>query len=197
MSKQVENNKNKAPVKSLEEIREYLKRDKLEVDPDLVLREIDKKFNSGKNVGAPIDPKSNFFKAMTLTEFENGILMFTIVPEQYRTFAIDMMRQLQKEFNCLLTSEKATTELIVLSFVRVLELQRRINGYINDQLSKTDVTFFAILSKELDRANRQYLSALQTLRMLKQPSLNVNIKTNTAIVGQNQVIQENQNVKPT
>lgn len=187
---------NAVKAKTLEEVRGHLKKNKLQIDPDVVLREVDKEFSSGKNDNVPINPKSNYFRAMTLVEFDNGTLMFTIVPEQYRTFAIDMMRQLQKEYNCVLPSEKATTELIVLSFVRVLELQRRINGYISSQLSQTDISFFSTLSKELDRANRQYLSALQTLRMLKQPSLNVSIKTNTAIVGQNQLIQENQNVNP-
>lgn len=182
--------------RSLEEIRAYLKNNKLQIDPENVLREADKEFNSGVNGNVEVSKDSTLFKAMTLVEFENGTLMYTVVPEQYRTFAIDMMRQLQKEYNCTLPSEKATTELITLSFVRILELQRRINGYINDSMSKTDISYFAVLSKELDRANRQYLSALHTLRMLKQPSLNVNIKTNTAIVGQNQIIQENQNVKP-
>lgn len=136
------------------------------------------------------------FRAMTLSEFKNGALMITVIGEQYRTFGIDMLKKLQAEYNCAATSEQATVELIVISFIRVLELQRRINNYINDQMSKLDILFFAILSKELDRANRQYSAALQTLRMLKQPSLNVNIKTNTAIVGQNQIIQENQNVNP-
>lgn len=187
---------NAIQAKTLEEIREHLKKNKLQIDPDLVLREVDKEFRDGNIGSIPIDTKSNLFKALTLVEFDTGTLMFTIVPEQYRTFAIDMMRQLQKEYNCELPSEKATTELIALSFVRILELQRRINGYINSQLSQTDISFFSVLSKELDRANRQYLSALQTLRMLKQPSLNVSIKTNTAIVGQNQLIQENQNVNP-
>lgn len=185
-----------AQVKTLEEVREHLKLNKLQIDPVNVLRAVDKEFNNEKNGSTLVDTKSNLFRAMTLVEFDNGTLMFTIVPEQYRTFAIDMMRQLQKEYDCVLISEKATTELIVLSYVRILELQRRINGYISSQLSQTDILFFSTLSKELDRANRQYLSALQTLRMLKQPSLNVSIKTNMAIVGQNQLIQENQNVNP-
>ncbi len=183
-------------IKTPVEIREHLKKNKLEIDPDHVLREIDKEFSNGNNGRKAVDVKSNFFRAMTLVEFENGALMYTIVPEQYRTFAIDFMRQLQEEYNCTLPSEKATTELVTLYFVRILELQRRINNYINDQMSKTDILFFATLSKELDRASRQYLSGLHTLRMLKQPSLNVNIRTNTTIVGQNQLIQDNKNVKP-
>lgn len=189
--------KSKPPqIKNLEEIREHLKLNKLQIDPDNVLREVDKEFRDGNYGSVAVDPNSNLFKALTLVEFDNGTLMFTVVPEQYRTFAIDMMRQLQKEYACELPSEKAITELITLSFVRILELQRRINNYISSSINRTDLTFFALLSKDLDRANRQYLSGLQTLRMLKQPSINVSIKTNTAIVGQNQLIQENQNVNP-
>ena len=185
---------NAVQAKTLEEIREHLKKNKLQIDPDTVLIEVDKEFRDGNCGSVAVDPKSNLFKALTLVEFDNGTLMFTVVPEQYRTLAIDMMRQLQKEYACELPSEKAMTELITLSFVRILELQRRINNYISSSINRTDLAFFALLSKDLDRANRQYLSALQTLRMLKQPLLNVSIKTNTAIVGQNQLIQENQNV---
>ncbi len=42
------------------------------------------------------------------------------------------------------------------------------------------------LSKELDRAHRQFLSALETLKAIQQPAMKVNIKTNTAFVGENQ-----------
>lgn len=45
------------------------------------------------------------------------------------------------------------------------------------------------LYKELDRASRQFLMSIHTLRMMKQPPVQVNIKTSTAIVGQNQLFQ--------
>ncbi len=137
------------------------------------------------------------FRAMTLSEFKNGGLMVECVPDQYRTFVIDMSHQLQKDYGCTLVSEKALAELVAINFTRTIEIQRKITNFIDmNSLTDNGVKYLAIMSKELDRANRHFIAAIQTLRMLKQPSMSVSIKTNTAIVGQNQVIQENQNVKP-
>ncbi len=54
-----------------------------------------------------------------------------------------------------------------------------------------DIKYLSVLSKELDRANRQYISALQTLYSLKQPPLSVSLKTDTAYLANQQVIQTN------
>ena len=56
--------------------------------------------------------------------------------------------------------------------------------YITENRTK----YLAMLSKQIDRANRQFLSALTTLKQLKTPSIEMNIKTNTAFVSQNQQI---------
>ncbi len=60
-------------------------------------------------------------------------------------------------------------------------------------ITDNGVRFLAIMSQELDRANRHYLTTIQALRTIKQPSLGVNIKAQTAILGQNQVVQANNN----
>ncbi len=139
------------------------------------------------------DPVS---RAMTLSEFKNGALMISAIPDQYRTFAIDMLCKLQEDYTCILISEKALSELAVINFVRTIEVQRKITNYIDmNSLTDNGVKYLAIMSKELDRANRHFITAIQTLKMLKQAPISVNVKANTAIVGQNQLIQENQNVK--
>ena len=46
-------------------------------------------------------------------------------------------------------------------------------------------------SKELDRANRHYLTVLQALRTIKEQPLKITLKANTAIIGQNQIVQAN------
>ena len=50
-----------------------------------------------------------------------------------------------------------------------------------------------MISKELDRANRQFITALTTLKQIKAPSLEINVKTKAAFVAQNQQL----NVNPT
>lgn len=117
--------------------------------------------------------------------------MIGAVPERYRTFAIDFNRNLQKEFECQTPSEKATAELVTVNFIRTLEIQHKIIWRHEQGVDEIAMKYIAILSKELDRANRHYLNSLQTLKMLKQPTLEVNIKTQTAVVGQNQIVQAN------
>lgn len=186
------NSKAIAEVKTADKIKNYLSRSRASIDPDVVLQEADKELHSSNKDQLSIQPESNVFKAMTLLEFENGMLMSTVVPEQYKTFGIDMMRQLQKEYNCVLTSEKATAELATVNYIRTLEIQNRINRYLDlGTISDIGVKFLAIMSKDLDRANRQYLAAIQTLRVMKQPPMKLNITTDTAIIGQNQLVQAN------
>ena len=51
--------------------------------------------------------------------------------------------------------------------------------------------FYKVASQELDRANRHYLASIQTLKAMKQSPMQDNIKTDTAIIGQNQLVQAN------
>lgn len=147
----------------------------------------------GEYEDEPLTFESAIFQALTLSEFDKGILLINTIPERYRSFALNMLKQLQDDYKCTLMSEKSTAELVVLSYIRILELQRRLDAYLDEGgLAKIDMSYYAVLSKDLDRATRQYLYALQTLKTLKTPPLKVSIKTNTAIVGENQVIQENQ-----
>ena len=183
------------PVKTKEEVIESVKTCSLLSDPDSVFRELRKNYDI-KEGKQEVGPSANAFKALTTFEFEKGPLLSIAVDEQYRTFGIDLMRKVQGEFNCTTPSEKATAELMVISYIRTLEIQRRINGYLsNGTITHDGVGFLNVMSKELDRANRHYLTALQTLRMLKQPPMQVNIKTQTAVVGQNQIVQSNNGEK--
>ncbi|QQG43972.1 MAG: hypothetical protein HYW86_03860 [Candidatus Roizmanbacteria bacterium] len=202
-------------IRTVDEIKRDIDRLQTTYDPYSVIQNADaeiKIINDKKNINKEEDDEydeeelegenfvskeKNLFKAMTLNEFQNGALMVSSLDESYRTFAIDMLRKLQKEYSCTTISEQATAELVTINYIRTLEIQNLMNTYISSgQISELRIKVMAVLSKELDRANRHYLTSIQALRMLKQPQVNFNIKTNTAILGQNQVIQENQNVKP-
>lgn len=191
LTKNISEEKSKSVVKKLD-IKDYLNQSGIADDPNTILRQAQEELDSHKNRSQKITPESATYKALTIFEFNKGILMAAAIPERYRTFGIDFSRKLQKEYHCETPSEKATAELVAINFVRTLEILYRINcllelGHVTDNLVK----HFAVLSKELDRANRHYLNSLQTLKMIKQPMLEVNIKTQTAVVGQNQIVQSN------
>lgn len=158
-------------------------------DPVHVLQKAKNEVKSLKD-HQKIDPDNNFFKTLTMYEFDKGLLATSAIVEMYQTFFVDFTRSLQEEYLCRTPSEKAICQLAALSYVRMLEAQRRLNNVLeSNHCDKVVTTFISVMSKEIDRAVRHYFTALQTLQLIKQPALNVNIKTQTAVVGQNQIVQ--------
>jgi uncharacterized protein (DUF736 family) len=118
--------------------------------------------------------------------------------EQYQMLGREMTETMIKEFDCSNEAEKALSELAVNAYIRVIDNSRR----LNNQLEATDIThnrnvYIENLSKQIDRANRQYISALMTLKQLKAPQIEMNIKANTAFISNNQQVNVNkdENIK--
>ena len=179
------------PLLSPEEVVEFLGTQcKTSYDPDFILKEVGKDLAENPSKQKNVTPDSTIYKSLTLFEFEKGILLVSVIPEMYRPFAIDLSRKLQAEFDCQTTSGKATAELAALNFVRTMEIQRKIDSCLaRDTISEISVKYLAVLSKELDRANRHYLAVVQVLKTMNQPLLSVSVKTQTAVIGQNQIVQ--------
>lgn len=186
-----DNKKLPVPVNP-DEYRKFFENFHTGYDPDEVLKKARVEAEQNKGKEKTFSSKTNLYKTMTLFEFDNGSLMLNSVPDMYRTFLIDFSRNLQKEYDCKTPSEKATAELVAINFIRTLAIQFRISARLDrGEIGDIGVQYLNMLSKELDRANRHYLNALQTLKMIKQPMLEVNIRTQTAVVGQNQIVQSN------
>ena len=118
---------------------------------------------------------------------ESGYTLMKSVDVQYRKFALQMKSDLEKEYQCTTISEMSLIDQVVLSYTRKIcfsELleRRKIQGSANNGVTG----YLSFLSKEIDRAHRQFLSSLEALRSLKQPTLSVNIRTQNAFVGENQ-----------
>lgn len=182
-------------VSETKQQKSYIEEFILSYDPKDIIKHAEEENNTIKRGDyTPVSSNSNpnLIKALTLNEFNIGVLASAVVGEIYKTFVIDLMRKFQEEYNCTKPSEKTMCEFVAINYVRTLEIQQRLNnalslGITNDNIIK----FIATMSKELDRANRHYLTAIQTLRMMKQAPMQITVKANTAIVGQNQIIQAN------
>jgi hypothetical protein len=149
-------------------------------------KELEKQHHSEKFT---VMPGSSYYKAMTMLEFNHGVLLSNSVPDLHSSFAIEFFQNLLKEFECKTPSEKSLAEVVTLNFIRILETQRKIKDNQASVKTRYDIQYIAILSKELDRAERHYMTSLEALRTLHSPSFNVSIKTNTAVIGQNQAVQ--------
>lgn len=189
--------KSEGIMRSIEAVKNEIANLTHKDDPNQVLKAAEKKLMTLDYKSYEEKADDPILKAMTLREFDNGTLMSLALSDYYKTFGIDLMRKFQVEYGCLSPSEKSTAELAAVSFMRVLDIQRRMKNYLEiGTFTGIGVQYVATLSKELDRANRHYLTAIQTLRMLRQPVMQLNIKANTAVVGQNQIIQANTNNEP-
>jgi len=178
-----------AKNKTRAEIRKYISSSNTGFDAWYILQKAEKEMKKFKGP-TEITSNTNYYKAMTLFEFDKGVLMMNALPELHRVFALDFCKKLQNEFSCSTPSEKSLAETVSLNFVRVLGAQKKLNDYLERGIA-TDVgvKYLKVMSLELDRAERHYLASLQALRSIKNPTFEVNIKANNALVAQNQAIQ--------
>lgn len=150
-----------------------------------------KEFEDGKNDDSTTN---NIFREMAIREFETGAILVLTLPEMYRSLALSMSKKLQDEFDCKTTSDKSLAEMTSLNYCRILFIQNRIFRYLEkDSVTDIGVGYLKFASQELDRAERHYLTSLQSLKSMRSPPLQVSFRANTAVIGQNQVVQVNEN----
>jgi len=140
----------------------------------------------------------------SLFSLDNFSSLRELVTEWSNGRATEFGIQLYREYNCQTASEKALAQTVVVAFEHILDYSRRLHIMMENtgRMQVMDIKTYPLLLKrmqiiglELDRANRQFLTALQTLKQIKAPQLEVNVKTKTAFVAQNQ--QFNVGNKPT
>jgi hypothetical protein len=160
--------------------------------PAMVRQSLRKELGKAKEkFGKSLTPHDPIYRALTLAEFNNGILLNAAFPEHLHTFSIDLSTRIQEEYGCAKAAEKATAHLAAQSYCRILEAHRLMNRYFRlETISDTGVGYLNFLSKELDRAERHYFNAIQTLQMMRQPTPSITVKTNQANFGQSIVAQQ-------
>lgn len=135
------------------------------------------------------DELQEYSKAILDYGIDNGSSVYELVGDKYIGMAIVMRRELIKEYECKNYSEKALVDLIVNAYCRNLMYSKKLLGQKDSEyLSHDRNGFMSVLSKEIDRANRHYIAALETLKQLKQPSLKVSISANNAFLANNQQV---------
>jgi len=131
-------------------------------------------------------------KAMYALGLDNHYPLSQTTHEAFQPLVIETTRQIEKEYKCITASDKILAELIGGAHVRIISYSTLLNAcWHMKYLSSEKVAYYSMISKEIDRAHRQLTTALITLKQLKTPSLNVNIKTNTAFIGDKQQFNVN------
>lgn len=126
------------------------------------------------------------------------------VGKRHQPLVIEVARQVEKEYDCKTASEKILVQIVAGTYGKIIEYSSLMNNNIvNLGIGGDKNNYLAMLSKELDRAHRQLITALVTLRQIKNPPVELNVKAKTAFVAQNQQInavnnpaQEHENIEP-
>ncbi len=135
-----------------------------------------------------------FSDAMKDYGIDNDMSVIFFANQEHRGLIINLRRELIKEYKCETYSEKALVDLATNAYARNLLYSKKMLGLKDPEFVSSERNgFMSFLSKEVDRANRHFITALETLIQIKRPELKVNVKTNTAFIAQNQQINANQN----
>lgn len=202
MIKKITNNKQGGLAKNLtnEDSKKYiLNIGMYNFDSDHILEKFTKKI-----LPKAVNGKQNFTEE-DLEELNKLTLAFGLETAQpltesveirYRGLVVQIKRELECEYNCKKPSERMLVDVAANSFVRKISIGKRFSECQKvENLSNELTSYLNMLSKEMDCAHRQFISAIETLNFIKQPALKVNIKTNNAFVAQNQQFNNNSTQK--
>ncbi len=131
---------------------------------------------------------------------DSGQALIESVNEKHKNLSLEMKESLEAEFDCVTPSGKALVDLTVNAYVKKMSCSHTIEAIKLSQKG-AHIGYLNFLSREVDRAHRQFLSGIETLKFMKQPTLKINLKAENAFIGDNQQfnsnkIQNNENNEP-
>lgn len=129
---------------------------------------------------------------------KNGIWVGNISYSRYFKSLTTMRSNLVKEYDCKTSLELMLVDRIVANYWRAMKydtifnrlIEKEDGGYSFDQLKVNIIKEF---NKGIELANRQLNTNIILLKELKQPQLNIRVKTDNAYLAQNQQVNINPN----
>jgi hypothetical protein len=167
--------------------RDFFIRNRVGYSPDMLLEE----FAEVMDVDGKRDEKKVyelFDKAQHALGLDTHTPVADSVPVEHRYLVTEFIRRTEEEYQCKTGIEKSLAQIIALSHIRVIYISKTLSSYLAGEVAINDDIndYFAIVSKELDRAHRQLTNAIMTLRQIKVSASPLNIKAHTAFISQNQ-----------
>jgi len=142
--------------------------------------------SNGQNI-EPKEASGYLQKSLMSLGIETQAPLAESVGTRCSGLAITFCRELIREYDCKTASEKATAQIVANAYVRVMEFSRKMEyGRSADGTTNEINGYYAVMSKELDRASRHYTSALSMLRQLKALSFQINVTAKNAFIADNQ-----------
>jgi len=195
VKKEVKTELSKPAASGIEIAREMVRDARAACDPVSIFKELDKsikEYNDYK--GKDKDKKlkeinEKYSSSIYIFALDNHYAVIDAVKKEYKPMVIEMANQFISEYHCNAPSEKALSELAASSYARYIQYSDLFQNIANiEWLSSEKNGLYAIYSKEADKAYRQFMMAITTLKQLKSPTPQINVRTNTAFVAQNQQV---------
>lgn len=95
-----------------------------------------------------------------------------------------------EDYHCNTALERSLCEIIANSYGRILMTSQYMLR--DEKLYEPRFRYLSDLSKELDRQNRTYLTAINTLMEIKNPQMTINLNSENTFLGENQQFNNNE-----
>ena len=129
------------------------------------------------------------------TTNHHRLLMEAMNETKDMTSIAEYAEDLIKEYDCKSISERSLCEVVALSYFSIMKTSREMNKHYNGTYYSNERTnMLNVLSKDLEKQNRMYLTSLQTLRTLKSPFWWMRINAKNAFIGENQQFNHNKDI---
>lgn len=105
---------------------------------------------------------------------------------------VQMAQDLVRDYECQTASEKAMAQVAANAFARIMESSRLMDECSHlESTTQLHLNYISVFGKELDRATRQFDTAVNNLMRMKSPAMKVSVTAKTAFVGNNQQFNAN------
>ncbi|MBU0976354.1 hypothetical protein KJ918_06145 [Patescibacteria group bacterium] len=180
---------------SVDEVKEVISTSThIDSDPRELYKKLGERIPEIREEGETPDENDELLikRAVYIDNFDNSSMLVETVGQNYRPFITNFVNTLIDEYECVTPSEKALTQIAASAYVRMIMASKKLNdAHYYEYLSHERNGYLASLSKEVDRASRQFVHTVQTLKQLKSPPLKINVKTKAAYIAQNQQLIDN------
>lgn len=151
-----------------------------------------------ENETAPVSvSNSKYPKKLARTYSDEARAMIPLtkaVTDEYQGLAVRFSQDLIVEYDCKTPTEISLARIAAIAYVKSFDYSEELRNCRDlEWLSDAKNGYFSMIGKEVDRANRQFMSAIMALRQIKTPSIEVNVTAKTAFIAQNQQLNVNQN----
>ena len=162
-------------------------------DPDYVFRTVMKNLSdlpddvgSGPTVECYIH--GEMYDLLMATGVGTQFASVMAVQHRYRPLFISFTRQLVDEYKCDGPSQIAIAEVAASAYVRVIKIQREMESMPSqiDLMTSESNRYYSILSKDLDRAERHFITAVGMLKHMNVSPVSVKINAQNAFIADKQ-----------